>query len=189
MVRTVGLFGILVVLFAESGLFFGFFLPGDSLLFTVGILASQSLFSFPMLLILCPVAAILGDSVGYWFGKKIGPKIFARDDSLFFKKIYVERTQKYYDKHGSVTVLIARFLPIVRTFAPILAGVGEMRYRKFFIFNIVGAVLWSTAVLCLGYFLGSMIPNVDAYIMPMLAIVVILSFLPAIFGFIHNKNK
>ena len=132
--------------FAESGLFFGFFLPGDSLLLTAGLLASQGKLELAMLLIILPIAAILGDSVGYWFGKKTGPRIFSRDDSLLFRRKNLLAAQTFYERHGGKTIVLARFMPFIRTFAPIVAGAAEMRYSRFLFFNVVGGLLWGIGV-------------------------------------------
>ncbi len=175
LIQTVGLVGVMAIIFAESGLFFGFFFPGDSLLFTAGLLASQGYFHFGTLLIGSIVAAILGDSVGYWFGKKIGPRIFTREDSFFFKKRHVERTKLFYERHGKKTIILARFIPIVRTFAPILAGVGEMQYKTFLPYNITGGILWVMLMLASGFFLGRIIPDIDRYILPIILCIVIVS--------------
>ncbi len=181
----VGLFGIV---FAESGLLFGFFLPGDSLLVTAGLLASQDFFRIEYLLIMLSVAAVSGDSVGYWFGKKVGPKIFRREKSLFFDKKHLERSHKFYEKYGGKTILIARFVPIVRTFAPIVAGVGEMNYRKFISYNVFGGIFWVFGMLLLGYFLGNVMPDVDKYLMPLIALIVFLSLLPPMVEY-YRENK
>src|ERR1035437_7803359 len=141
--HTLGLAGIFFIVFAESGLFFGFFFPGDSLLFTAGFLASQGLISPAWLFIGAFLAAVIGDSVGYAFGKKVGHKIFAKENSFFFNKKYINRSEKFYKKYGKKTIILARFMPIVRTFAPILAGVGNMPYRIFLSYNIIGGFLWS----------------------------------------------
>ena len=159
LITTFGLIGVLAIVFAESGLLIGFFLPGDSLLFTAGFLASPAApddLSLPLLplLIGLPIAAIGGDQVGYLFGKRVGPALFQRPDSRFFKQQNVEKARAYFDKHGSKTIVLARFVPVVRTFAPIVAGVSGMDYKTFVRFNIVGGVLWSVGVTLLGYFLG-----------------------------------
>src|SRR3989344_9332809 len=177
-VQTLGMFGVVAIIFAESGLFFGFFLPGDSLLFTAGLLASQGYIDFWPLLILCAVAAIAGDSVGYAFGRHVGPKLFAREDSRFFKKAYLERTRIFYERHGKKTIILARFVPIVRTFAPILAGVGQMHYRTFISYNIIGGLGWTIGLLSLGYVLGKTVPNIDRYLLPIIFLIVILSMIP-----------
>ncbi len=189
LVKTLGYAGLLAVVFAESGLFFGFFLPGDSLLFTAGILASAGIFNVFELFILLSLGAILGDSVGFWFGKKVGPKIFSREDSVFFHKRHVEQTEKFYDKYGPRTVILARFVPIVRTFAPILAGVGKMKYEKFLTYNIIGGVLWSFVLVYAGYILGSLLPNAENYITLLVIVIIILSFLPIIGEFSKKRLR
>ena len=142
-IKTLGLLGVVLIVFAESGLFFGFFFPGDSLLFTAGFLASQDLISIYWLLILCFLAAVLGDNVGYAFGKKTGPMIFTKEDSLLFHKKHIEKAHKFYEKYGKKTIIFARFVPIVRTFAPIVAGVAGMDYKTFLSFNLIGGFIWS----------------------------------------------
>lgn len=188
LVATFGLAGVFAIVFAESGLFFGFFLPGDSLLFTAGLLASQGHFSILLLWVGCMAAAILGDSVGYAFGKKVGPKIFFREDSFFFHKKHIERTRAFYEKHGRKTLILARFVPIVRTFAPILAGVGQMEYRVFLSYNILGGVLWATLLIFLGYGLGSFVPSVDRYLLPIVLLIILLSFVPIILEWRKNRR-
>lgn len=177
-ISSLGFFGVVAIVFAESGLFFGFFFPGDSLLFTAGLLASQDFLNIWWLLPGVVVAAILGDNVGYWFGQKVGPKIFSRPNSLFFKQEYIDKTQRFYAKHGKKTIILARFVPIVRTFAPILAGVGQMPYRVFFFYNCVGGFLWGGGVTLAGYVLGGLIPGLDQYILPIVLLIFIVSFLP-----------
>lgn len=188
LVQTLGAFGVVAIIFAESGLFFGFFLPGDSLLFTAGLLASQSYLSFWVLLVGVTIAAIAGDSVGYWFGRKVGSKLFSREESRFFKKAYLERTRVFYEKHGKKTIILARFIPIVRTFAPILAGVGQMRYKDFLVYNIIGGLGWSVSLLSLGYVLGSTIPNIDQYLLPIVLIIIIFSMIPNIIDFLRSRR-
>jgi membrane-associated protein len=187
-VEIIGYFGLFAIVFAESGLFFGFFLPGGSLLFTAGLLASQGLFNIYGLVITVTLAAILGDNVGYWFGSKVGQKIFTKEDSLFFNKKYLVQTKAYYEKYGAMTVVTGRFIPIVRTFAPILAGVGMMNYKKFFYFNILGALLWAAGLALLGFFLGSVIPGMEKYILPVILFIIFLSILPIIFNWFKSKN-
>jgi len=189
LVQTLGTIGVIFIIFAESGLFFGFFLPGDSLLFTAGLLASQGYFALWPLLIGSAIAAIFGDSVGYAFGRKVGPRLFYREDSRFFKKAYLERTRVFYEKYGKKTIILARFIPIVRTFAPILAGVGEMRYRTFLLFNVIGGLGWSVGLLMLGYVLGKTIPNIDRYILPIIFLIIILSMIPNILDFLKSRKN
>lgn len=178
LIKIIGLAGILGMVFAESGLFFGFIFPGDSLLFSAGFIVSQGFLQLWPLLVFTPLAAILGDNVGYWFGRKIGPRIFNKEDSFFFNKKYIEKTSAFYERHGKKTIILARFVPIVRTFAPILAGVGKMNWRDFMFYNVVGGIFWSESLIALGYFLGNLIPNVDQYILPAVILIVLLSFAP-----------
>jgi len=187
LIKTIGYLGIFFVIFAESGLFFGFFLPGDSLLFTAGLLASQGYFSIIALILLTILGAIGGDQVGYLFGRKFGPKIFTKEDSFFFKKKYVHDAENFYQKYGKKTIILARFVPIVRTFVPILAGVGNMHYKTFVSYNIIGGVLWGLGIPLLGYFLGENVPNIDKYLLPIIILIVFLSILPTIFSLIKNK--
>lgn len=189
LVQTFGSFGVLAVVFAESGMFFGFFLPGDSLLFTAGLLASQNFLNIWVLLIFVPISAILGDNFGYWFGTKVGPKIFTREDSFFFHKHHIERAREFYAKYGVKAIVIARFVPVVRTFVPVLAGVGQMPYHTFMKYNILGGLLWSLTMLLLGFSLGSVIPNIDRYILPIVFAIVIISFMPIIREVIIHKLK
>lgn len=188
-IKTLGLIGVVLIVFAESGLFFGFFLPGDSLLFTAGFLASQGLISIWWLLILCFIAAVAGDNVGYYFGKKAGPMIFKKEDSLFFHKSHVIRAQKFYEKHGKKTIFLARFIPIVRTFVPIVAGIANMEYKVFMKFNLIGGLVWSCGVLILGYVLGNLIPDADKYLMPIILVIILVSFIPPIYEFLKERKK
>ncbi|PIQ68486.1 MAG: hypothetical protein COV91_03875 [Candidatus Taylorbacteria bacterium CG11_big_fil_rev_8_21_14_0_20_46_11] len=188
LVTTFGLIGIIAIIFSESGLFFGFFLPGDSLLFTAGLLASQGHFNVVILWAGCVVAAIVGDSVGYTFGRKVGPKIFSREDSFFFHKKHIERTNAFYEKHGKKTIILARFVPIVRTFAPILAGVGQMTYRTFVYYNVIGGVLWTTLLIFLGFILGTVIPSIDRYLLPIILVIIVLSVVPIAIEWIKEKR-
>ena|SRR3989338_1071817 len=159
-----GYLGIFGAVFAESGFFLGAFLPGDTLLFTVGLLASQDYFDMKILLPLAALCAILGDNFGYYFGRKVGPKIFTREDSFLFRRSHVQKTKAFYDRHGKKTIILARFVPIIRTFAPILAGVGGMEYKTFFLFNVIGGVGWTAGMLLAGYILGNFIPGLERYL-------------------------
>lgn len=178
LIKAIGYVGVFLIVFAESGLFFGFFLPGDSLLFTAGFLASQGYLNFPVLAILCVAGAILGDSVGYWSGKKFGKLLFQKEDSRFFKKKHLIAAKNFYEKHGGKAIIIARFMPFVRTFAPIVAGTAEMTYRKFLTYNVIGGLLWALGLTSAGYFLGNIIPDVDKYLLPIIALIVIISVTP-----------
>ncbi len=186
LIEAIGYIGVFGIVFAETGLFLGFFLPGDSLLFVAGFLASQEFFSLPVLLFGIFVSGVLGNVFGYEFGRRIGPKIFSREDSLIFKKAHALKAQAFYEKHGPKTIVLARFMPIVRTFAPIVAGVANMNFRTFLIYNVVGAFLWTFGLVLLGYWLGSVI-DVDKYLLPLVLAIVFLSFLPAIVGFLREK--
>ena len=188
LIKLVGYVGMFAIVFAESGVFFGFFLPGGSMIFTAGLLASQGLFNIYWLIIVLGAAAILGDSAGYWFGAKVGNKIFTKEDSLFFNKKYLEKTKQYYQKYGPMTVVIGRFVPIVRTFAPILAGVGEMSYKRFLSYNVLGALFWAVGLALLGFFFGSVFPGIDRYILPIVVLIVFLSVLPILFNLKFKKT-
>src|SRR5262245_33793573 len=177
-VQLLGYPGVFGAIFAESGLFFGFFLPGASLLFTAGLLSSQGFFN-PMILIPgVTIAAILGDSAGYWFGRKVGYKLFLRPDSRFFKHEHLQRAEVFYEKYGSRTILFARFIPVVRTFAPIVAGVARMRYSVFLTYNIIGAIIWGGGVTSLAYFLGTKVPGVEKYLSYIILGIIVVSSIP-----------
>jgi len=184
-----GYLGIFAVIFAESGLFFGFFLPGDSLLFTAGFLASQGVFEIKILALLCFIAAVLGDSVGFWFGKKVGPRLFNRENSLFFHKENLLKAKGFYEKHGGKTIVLARFMPFIRTFAPIVAGIGEMRYSSFLSFNIIGGLGWAVGISALGYFLGVKVGNVDKYLLPIILLIVFVSVLPGVWHVLKDPGE
>lgn len=175
---TFGLIGLFVIVFAESGLLVGFFLPGDSLLFTAGLFAAQGTLSLPVVLVGCFLAAVAGDQVGYAFGKKVGPALFRRPDSRFFKQEYVDKAQGFFEKYGAKTIVLARFVPIVRTFAPIVAGVGTMTYRTFVTYNVLGGFLWAIGVTMLGFLLGELIPDIDRYLLPIIAVIIAISVIP-----------
>lgn len=177
-IQLLGYPGIFLVIFAESGLFFGFFLPGASMLFTAGLLASQGAFDIRILAPLVALAAILGDSTGYWFGSYVGAKLFSRKDSRFFKQEYVARTKHFYEQYGSPTVFFGRFIPIVRTFAPILAGVAQMPYRTFLTYNVLGGLIWGGGVTFGGYYLGAKVPGISEYITPIVLVIITLTSLP-----------
>jgi membrane-associated protein len=189
LLQSLGYIGIASIVFAESGLFFGFFFPGDSLLFTAGLLASQGFFSIYVLLPLVIISAILGDSVGYWFGYKIGPKIFTKENSFFFQKKHILRAKAFDEKYGAKALVLARFIPVVRTFVPIIVGVGKMKYSTFIKYNIIGGVLWGVVLTSLGYFLGTSVPNIDSYVYPIIIGIILLSFLPVAVELIKTKNN
>ena len=187
---SIGLLGTFLMLFAESGLLIGFFLPGDSLLFTAGLLASRGYFSIWALVIGGAIAAIIGNQVGYHFGRRFGPRIFNKEESLLFHKDHIIRAENFYEKYGGAALIISRFTPIIRTFVPILAGVGKMNYRKFFLYNIIGGILWVFSVSFAGYFLGKIVPDIDKYILPIIAVIIILSAITPTWGYLqHRKNR
>ncbi|HUO56291.1 MAG TPA: VTT domain-containing protein [Candidatus Paceibacterota bacterium] len=177
-VEYVGYPGLFTAVFLESGVFFGFFFPGSSMLFTAGLLAATGVFNAWILISLMAIAAILGDSVGYWFGSYVGVSLFFKEDSRWFKHAYLEQAKDFYDRHGVLAVILARFVPIVRTFAPIIAGIVNMRYRLFLTYNIIGALLWAAGVTTLGYFLGSKVPGIASYITPIIFIIIVASLIP-----------
>ncbi len=168
------------IIFAESGLLVGFFLPGDSLLFTAGFLASQQFLDIRLLIIGAFIGAVVGDNVGYATGHKFGRKLFHREDSWLFHKKHLVSAQMFYQKHGKKAIVLARFMPIVRTFAPIVAGIGSMNYRTFMVYNLGGGLLWTVGISLLGYFLGKVIPGVDQYLLPAVVLIVIVSVAPSL---------
>ncbi|MEV6614888.1 VTT domain-containing protein [Streptomyces sp. NPDC051051] len=185
-----GIWGLLLIVFAESGLLIGFFLPGDSLLFTAGLLITSNQLDFPLwaaIALIC-VAAILGDQAGYMFGKKVGPSLFTRPDSRLFKQENVTKAHEFFEKYGPKSLVLARFVPIVRTFTPIIAGVSGMRYRSFLIFNVIGGVLWGAGVTLLGSWLGN-IDFVKKNIEPILLLIVLLSVVPIIIEFLRARSQ
>ena len=161
LIESVGYVGIAAIVFAESGLFFGFFLPGDSLLLTTGLLASRGVLNIFVLIPVIFTAAVLGDNVGYWFGNKVGPPIFNRPNSRLFKRKNLLKSKEFYDKYGAITIVAARFMPFIRTFAPIVAGAVSMNYRTFVVFNLVGGILWGIGVTVLGFLLGTWFGSVE----------------------------
>ena len=189
LIMTLGTLGVIAIIFIETGLFFGFFFPGDSLLFTAGFLASQGYVSLTWLLIGTCIAAIIGDSLGYAFGKKVGPALFSREDSIIFNKQHIARAQHFYERHGKKTIILARFMPIIRTFAPIVAGIGGMTYRTFITFNIIGAFVWTWLMLWLGYGLGSLIPNPDKFVLPVIVVIVAVSVVPALKTMLSRQHR
>jgi membrane-associated protein len=179
-----------LIVFAETGLLIGFFLPGDSLLFTAGVLAGQAKLDLWLLLPGAFVAAVLGDQLGFLIGRRVGPPLFRRPDSRFFKQEYVDRTHAFFERHGPKAVVLARFVPIVRTFMPVMAGVGRMNHRIFTIYNLIGAVTWALGVTLLGYALGNAIgSNIDNYLLPLIAVIIFISLLPAYFEWRRAKAK
>ena len=178
LIRIGGLVGLIVIVFAETGLLVGFFLPGDSLLITAGLFAARGDFNIVTLNVTLIAAAIIGDATGYWLGRRTGRALYNRPDSLLFRREHLRITHEFYERHGGKTIVIARFMPIVRTFAPMVAGVAEMGYRKFATYNIVGGILWVASMTLGGYYLGRVVPNIEQNIHYVIAIVIFLSLLP-----------
>jgi len=188
LVRVGGLTAMTAVIFAETGLLIGFFLPGDSLLVTAGVFAAVGQLNLLHLNLLLIAAAILGDTVGYWFGRKTGPALFRRRKSLLFNPEHLKRAHDFYEKHGGKTIVLARFMPIIRTFAPIVAGMGGMEYRRFLSFNVFGGALWVLSMTLIGYFLGQ-IPGVKEHIEIVILVVIFLSILPGIIAAAREWRK
>ena len=189
LLKTVGYVGIFAIIFAESGLLIGFFLPGDSLLFTAGFLASQGFFNIAILCLVTFLAAVLGDNVGYQFGRRAGPRLFKKEDSILFSKENIDRSEAFYKKHGGKAIILSRFVPVVRTFAPIIAGVGKMHYRKFFFYNVTGALIWAVGVTLLGYFLGQAIPNAEHYLLPLTILIIFVSIIPSLIHMVKDQES
>jgi membrane-associated protein len=189
LIETFGTIGVIAVIFAESGLLIGFFLPGDSLLFTAGLLASQGKLNIAVIVVGCCLAAVAGDQVGYQFGARVGPALFRRPDSRLFKREYIDRAQSYFDQYGSRTIVLARFVPIVRTFAPVVAGVGSMRWRTFAAYNLVGGVVWAAGVSLAGYVLGETVPSIDKYLLPIIALIVAASLVPVVLEYLRARRS
>ena len=191
LVQWAGYVGLTAIIFTETGLLIGFFLPGDSLLVTAGLLASQPEFGLNVYLlgIILSIAAVVGDTVGYHIGRVSGPRIFSREDSLFFHKKHLVRAQEFYEKHGGKTIVLARFMPIIRTFAPVVAGVGNMKYRTFIAYNVFGGIFWVWSMLFTGYFLGRWIPGIDKHIEKIIILVIFLSILPGIIAWLRERKR
>jgi membrane-associated protein len=187
LVRTGGLLALIAIVFVETGLLIGFFLPGDSLLVTAGIFAARGDLDLLTLNVTLSLSAIAGDSVGYGIGARTGPKIFTRENSFFFNRKHLISAKEFYDRYGGFTIFIARFMPIIRTFAPVVAGVGAMEYRRFIAYNVFGGIFWVLTTTLAGFFLGRAIPNIQERIHMVIAIVIFLSLLPGIIKFISVK--
>ncbi len=183
-----GYLGVCIALFAESGFFLGFFLPGDSLLFAVGLLASRGHLNLAILIPLAIISAVAGDSLGYWTGVAFGRNFLERHTNRFLKRQYLEDTEKFFAKYGAMAVFFARFVPIVRTFTPIFAGIGEMRYGTFFLYNIAGGALWTGGLLIIAYYLGQ-IPGVSHYVTIIIVLIIIVSLLPIAFGAVRAYRR
>lgn len=188
-VEAIGYIGVFTIVFVESGLLIGFFLPGDSLLFTAGFLASQGFFDITLLAIGCFIAAVVGDSVGYSIGHKYGRRLFNKENSRFFDKNHLIKAQAFYQKHGGKTIILARFMPFIRTFAPVVAGMADMKYTSFLMYNVVGGFLWAIGLTVAGYTLGSIIPNVDHYLLPIIGLIIIVSVAPGVYHALKDPHS
>ncbi len=189
LVRVGGLMALIAIVFAETGLLIGFFLPGDSLLVTAGLFAVNGHLELWSLFLFVSLAAIMGDAVGYFLGARTGHRIFSREDSLLFHKKHLVSTKEFYDRHGGITIVLARFMPILRTFAPVVAGVGNMPYGRFAVYNVMGGIGWVVSMTSIGYFLGKTIPDIDRYIHVVIAAVILLSLIPGVIAFLRSRRR
>ncbi len=189
LIRIVGQYGLPLIIFAETGLLAGFFLPGDSLLITAGLFAARGDLNLTLLIVTLIPAAILGNATGYQIGKRAGKALYSRPDSLLFRREHLRMTHEYYERHGGMTIVIAQFAPILRTFAPVVAGVAEMGYRKFASYNIAGAIAWIATMVLGGYLLGNVIPGIDKNIDRVIIVVIAVSLLPAVIGWLRSRSR
>jgi membrane-associated protein len=195
-IKTFGYLGMFAIIFAESGLLIGLLLPGDSLLFTAGFLASQKnpatgepWFDITVLTLGCFIAAVSGDAVGYTFGYRVGRPLFQREDSRFFKRRHLLKAEEFYQKHGGKAIILARFMPAIRTLVPIVAGAAHMRYRDFAVYNFVGGLIWAVGMTLGGYFLGNLIPDPDRFLLPILAVIILASAVPGVWHVVQERRK
>ncbi len=186
-IRTFGYPGIGAIVFAESGLLLGFILPGDSLIFLAGLLAARGFFDIYLLVPVIFLTAFAGDNAGYFIGKKLGRRVFEKN-TFIFNQTNLQRTEAFFERYGRSTFLVQRYIPVIRAFAPLLGGVGRMRYRTFLVFDIIGCALWSLAVTVLGYFLGAVVPNIDRYLLPLVILVVAVSLIPTFLAYRRQKD-
>lgn len=190
LIKSLGYIGVWAAVFLESGVLFFFFLPGDSLLFTAGFLASQNILNLWILMAGCFIAAILGNILGYYLGAKIGLKLFESHKIPFLKKEHLDITREFYEKHGALAIVMARFMPIIRTFAPFLAGIVQMNFAHFMFYNLIGAIVWAIGITYMGYLFGQIIPpeQIDQYLLPVIILVIIVSLLPSFYHFWKEKR-
>ncbi len=188
-IAKAGLWLIALIIFTETGLLIGFFLPGDTLLIAAGVLASQGALPLGWTIVTIATAAIIGDNVGYTIGRYSGKKLFKKEDGILFRREYMLRSQAFYEKHGGKTIVLARFVPIVRTFAPMVAGIGKMHRGKFFFYNVVGGIFWATSLVLLGYYVGSRIPKIGDYLEYAILFVIVLSLAPAVWHIASSKKS
>jgi membrane-associated protein len=188
-IRWGGLSMLILIVFAETGLMFGFFLPGDSLLVTAGVFAAAGILDVGVLLLALSTSAVVGDQVGYLIGHRTGRALFKREDSFFFHRRHLVRAEEFYQRHGGKTIVLARFVPIIRTFAPVVAGMGSMNYRRFVAYNVLGGIGWVFSMVLLGYFLGRAVPNIDKNIHTVIVVVIFLSLLPGFFEYLRARRE
>ena len=189
LISTVSYIGIFGIIFAETGLLLGFFLPGDSLLIAAGLMAAKGDLSLPIIMLVVSSAAVIGNIVGYFIGQKVGPMIFQREKSRFFHPEHVEKTHTFFEKHGPKTIILARFIPIVRTFIATFAGVSKMSFKKFFVYSLIGGVLWGVGLPIAAFYLGKLIPDLDKYILLVIAVVIVISFIPIALELIKSRKN
>jgi membrane-associated protein len=189
LIRIGGLAGLILVVFAETGLMVGFFLPGDSLLVTAGLFAARGDLDILWLNLALALAAVVGDATGYWIGLRAGQTLYNRPNSFFFRREHLVKTHEFYERHGGKTIVIARFMPIIRTFAPVVAGAASMTYRRFAAYNVVGGIAWVLSMTLTGYFLGRTIPNIEKNIHLVVAVVIFLSLLPGIIAYLRERSR
>ena len=189
LIRAGGFAALVAIIFSETGLLVGFFLPGDSLLVTAGLVATRGLLDITLLALVLPIAAIVGQTLGYQIGKAAGPRLFTREDSLLFKRSHLHRAHAFYEKHGGKTVVIARFMPIVRTFVPVVAGAARMDYARFQLYNVIGGAAWIWSMLCIGYGLGRFVPGIEKRIDLVIMVVILLSISPGIVGWLRRRGR
>jgi membrane-associated protein len=189
LIRLAGFYGLILIVFAETGLLVGFFLPGDSLLITAGLFAARGDFNIVTLVPTLIVAAIVGNATGYWIGRRTGQALYSRPDSLLFRREHVRITHDYYQRHGGKTIVFAQFIPILRTFAPVVAGVAEMGYVRFATFNVVGAITWITSMTLAGYTLGNLVPNIESRIHYVVAAVIAVSLIPPAWAWLKSRRE
>lgn len=190
-IQSGGLPLLAAILYAEAGLFLGFFLPGDTLLIAAGIYAHQGHMPLVGVIVVAALAAILGDNTGYFIGRKLGPAVFTKPDGIIFRKDHIATSHKFFERYGAKTLLVSHYLPIVRSFTPLLAGVGDMNYRRFVIFNAIGDISWAVSITLVGYYIGSRIPNIDTYILIIIGAAIAFSLLPTIYhaGKLHLRKR
>ncbi len=189
LISTVSYIGIFGIVFAETGLLLGFFLPGDSLLIAAGLMAAKGDLSLALIIFIVTIAAIIGNIVGYFIGQKVGPMIFKREKSRFFHPEHVEKTHAFFEKHGPKTIILARFIPIVRTFVATFAGVSKMNFKTFFVYSVIGGILWGVGLPLAAFYLGKLIPDLDKYILLVIAIVIVISFIPIALELLKSRQK